>query len=234
MANPSDFKILIACEESQAVCKAFRERGFEAYSCDIIECSGGHPEWHICGDALPLLNGNCGFTTMDGVKHRIDGKWDLIIAHPPCTYLSKASARWMYQNGKLNNIRYEKAMRGKEFFMEFYNADCKRICIENPTPLKCVELPKPSQVIQPYLYDARGEHPYSKRTLLWLKGLPNLIPTTPNNIPAGTWCPSNTSNHSKGGGGGNGIAQKSKHRSKTFPGIAEAMLQWGDELLRKE
>lgn len=87
-------KVLVACEESQAVCKAFREKGHEAYSCDIIECSGGHPEWHIMQDVLPLLNGNCEFTTMDGAKHIIDGKWDLLIAHPPCTYLTVSGNRW--------------------------------------------------------------------------------------------------------------------------------------------
>ena len=89
-------KVLVACEESQAVCKAFRERGHEAYSCDIIECSGGHPEWHIMQDVIPLLDGICSFETMDGIEHSIDGKWDLIIAHPPCTYLSNAGARWLY------------------------------------------------------------------------------------------------------------------------------------------
>ena len=167
-------KVLVACEESQRACTAFRERRHEAYSCDIIECSGGHPEWHIMQDVLPLLNGNCRFQTMDGVEHRVEGKWDMIIAHPPCTYMSKAGARFMYPVArKIDPDRLEKAMRAKDFFMQFYNADCDRICIENPTPLKVVGLPKESQVIQPYMF---GD-PYSKRTLLWLNGLPELKPT---------------------------------------------------------
>lgn len=136
-------KILIACEESQAVCKAFRELGNEAYSCDIQECSGGHPEWHIQGDVLPLLN----------------EKWDLIIAHPPCTYLSNAGARWLYAGGKLNEERYKKGLNGKEFFLKFYNANCDHVAIENPIPSSVYDLPKYTQVIQPYEY---GE-PWSKK-----------------------------------------------------------------------
>ena len=131
-------KVLVACEESQEVCKAFRARGHEAYSCDIQEPSGGHPEWHICGDVLPLLNGNCEFVTMDGVTHRIDGKWDLLIAHPPCTYLSNAGARWLYAGGELNAERYRKGLEGKKFFMAMLNADCPRIAVENPTPSRKV------------------------------------------------------------------------------------------------
>lgn len=161
-------RVLVACEESQRVAIAFRERGHEAYSCDILECSGGHPEWHIQGDVLPLINGNCLFTTMDGVLHRVDGRWDLLIAHPPCTYLTNASAVRMRVNGVINQERYEKAMKAKEFFMAFYNADCDHIVIENPVPLKLVELPPYTQIIQPYEH---GE-PYSKRTCLWLKNVP--------------------------------------------------------------
>ena len=118
-------KVLVACEESQRVCTAFRERGHEAYSCDIIDCSGGHPEWHIKQDVLPLLNGRCEFITCDGIRHYIDGKWDLIIAHPPCTYLSNAGACRLYQKrGQLNTERYKKGLEAKEFFMQFINADC--------------------------------------------------------------------------------------------------------------
>ena len=142
--------VLIACEESQRVCTAFREKGHQAYSCDIQECSGGRPEWHILGDALPLINGNCEFKTMDGITHRIDGKWDLLIAHPPCTYLSNAGARHLYPHGKLNTERYEKGLKAKEFFMMFYNADCDKIAVENPIPSKVFGLPKYTQTIQPY------------------------------------------------------------------------------------
>lgn len=118
-------KVLVACEESQRVCTAFRERGHEAYSCDIQEPSGGHPEWHIQGDALVLLNGG-GITTLDGVTHQID-KWDLIIAHPPCTYLSNAGACRLYpKRGVIDENRYEQGMNAKQFFMRFLNADCEK------------------------------------------------------------------------------------------------------------
>lgn len=141
-------KVLVACEESQEVCKAFRAKGHEAYSCDIQEPSGGHLEWHILGDALAVLTGGT-ITTMDGTRHYI-GKWDLLIAHPPCTYLSNAGACRLYpRKGQLNLERYAKGLEAKEFFMEFYNADCDRIAIENPLPSKIFELPPPSQVIQP-------------------------------------------------------------------------------------
>ena len=232
-------KILVACEESQTVCKAFREKGHNAFSCDIIDCSGGHPEWHIKGDVLPLLHpkwydlnrdgeGNqwegYKFQTVDGKTHQFEGKWDLIIAHPPCTYMSKAGARFMYLTaGNVNQERLEKALQAKEFFMQFVNADCDKICIENPTPLKIVGLPKESQVIQPYQFG----HPYSKRTLLWLKGLPELKPT--NILTEHTpYLPSNTGGFARGKGGSRGVAHNAKDASKTFGGIAQAMAeQWG-------
>lgn len=201
-------RVLVACEESQEVCKAFRAKGHEAYSCDIQECSGGHPEWHIQSDVLPLLK----------------EKWDLIIAHPPCTYMSKAGARFMYLTaGNVNQERLEKALQAKRFFMQFMNADCDKICIENPTPLKIVGLPKESQVIQPYQFG----HPYSKRTLLWLKGLPELKPT--NILTEHTpYLPSNTGGFARGKGGSRGVAHNAKDASKTFSGIARAMAeQWG-------
>ncbi len=134
-------KVLVACEESQRVCEAFREKGHEAYSCDIIEPSGGHPEWHIMQDVLPLLNGRCSFKTMDGAEHQIDGKWDMIIGHPPCTYLTNAGAVRMRINGQINKERFEKAMEAKKFFLSLLNSDCEKIAIENPVPMKIVELP---------------------------------------------------------------------------------------------
>ena len=206
-------KVLVACEESQTVCKAFRELGHEAYSCDIQDCSGGHPEWHLKQDVLPLLH-----------EH-----WDLIIAHPPCTYMSKAGARWMYPTaGNLSEERYKLSQEAKDFFMEFYNCDCEHVAIENPVPLKVVGLPKPTQSIQPYEF---GE-PYSKKTLLWLKGLPLLKPTQilTEHTP---WMPSNTGGFSRGQGGSRGIAHDPKTASKTFQGIADAMAkQWGNFLLK--
>ena len=156
-------KVLVACEESQRVCIAFRERGHEAYSCDIIDQSGGHPEWHIKQDALSLLNGNCEFKTTDGTKHKIDGKWDLIIAHPPCTYLSNAGAARLFRKidnkQYINADRYKKGLEAKEFFMHFYTADCEKMCIENPVPTRIWELPEYTQIIQPYEHG----HPYSKK-----------------------------------------------------------------------
>ena len=209
-------KVLIACEESQTVCKAFRERGHEAYSCDILEPSGGHPEWHIMQDVIPILNGRCSFLTMDGIEHSIDCKWDLIIAHPPCTYLSNAGARFLYPKGILNEERLKKGLKAKDFFMEIYNIDCNKICIENPTPSKIYALPKYNQVIQPWMFG----HPVQKRTCLWLKGLPTLQPTDitkdrQSSKIAGNW-------FNKGG------KDRQKNRAKTFPGIAKAMAeQWG-------
>lgn len=224
-------RVLVACEESQEVCKAFRAKGHEAYSCDIQECSGGHPEWHIKGDVLEILNPTGEYkcdpvlwvVTTDGRYHDI-GKWDMIIAHPPCTYMSKAGARFMYLTaGNVNQERLEKALQAKDFFMQFMNADCDKICIENPTPLKIVGLPKESQVIQPYQFG----HPYSKRTLLWLKGLPELKPT--NILTEYTpYLPSNTGGFARGKGGSRGVAHNAKDASKTFSGIAQTMAeQWG-------
>lgn len=154
-------KVLIACEESQEVCKAFRAKGHEAYSADIQNPSGGHPEWHILGDVLPIIDGDCKFTTMDGTEHEVVGEWDLLIAHPPCTYLSNAGARWLYKGGKLNKERYEKGIKAKNFFEKFLNARCKKIVIENPIPSSIFNLPKYTQIIQPYEHG----HPYSKKNL---------------------------------------------------------------------
>ena len=220
-----NLKLLVCCEESQRVCSAFRQRGWEAYSCDIMPESGGHPEWHIQQDVLPLINGNCEFVTADGEKHTIKGKWDLLICHPPCTYMSKAGARWMYPKaGQVSKERLALAMKAREFFFEFVNADCQMIAIENPRPLNIVRLPTPTQVIQPYEFG----HPFSKATCLWLKGVPALKPT---NIISSykPFLPSNTSAFSKGRGGSRGIAHDAKTASKTFPGIARAMAeQWGE------
>lgn len=216
-------RILVACEESQAVTIELRRLGHEAYSCDIQDCSGGHPECHIKGDVLRLINGNCRFQTMDGERHEIVGKWDMLIAHPPCTYLTNAGARHLWKGGVLNEERYAKGMEAKEFFMAFYNADCDHIAIENPTPSKIFELPPVSQYVQPWEHG----HEYTKRTGLWLKNLPLLVPT---NIvqPIATWCPSGSYSH-KHGDQHRGVFTKdrAKNRSKTFPGIARAMAeQW--------
>ena len=213
-------RVLIACEESQEVCKAFRERGHEAYSCDIIECSGGHDEWHIRGDAVPLINGSCEFTTMDGKHHSIDGKWDLLIAHPPCTYISNAGARFLYPGGKgiLNEDRVRKGNEATHFFLMFLYADCDKIAVENPIPSTVYCLPKYTQIIQPYMFG----HPLQKKTCLWLKNLPLLEPTDmiPKEQCQSTKVAGNWFNH--------GGKERQANRAKTFPGIAKAMAeQWG-------
>lgn len=199
-------KVLVACEESQRVCISFRERGHEAYSCDIVDCSGGHPEWHIKDDALKVIER----------EH-----WDLIIAHPPCTYLSNAGACRLYPHkGQLDMARYAKGLEAKEFFMKILNADCEKICIENPVPSRVFELPKYTQIIQPFQF---GE-PWSKRTCLWLKGLPKLKDTElvvdfKPYVSCGT--SANKGNPDKAGfsrAGGD-----KKVRSTTFWGIARAM-----------
>lgn len=204
-------KVLVACEESQRVCISFRERGHEAYSCDLVDCSGGHPEWHIKDDALKVIER----------EH-----WDLIIAHPPCTYLSNAGACRLYPHkGQLDMERYAKGLEAKEFFMKILNADCEKICIENPVPSRVFELPKYTQIIQPFQF---GE-PWSKRTCLWLKGLPKLKSTElvvdfKPYVSCGT--SANKGNPDKEGfsrAGGD-----KKVRSTTFWGIARAMAeQWG-------
>lgn len=219
-------KVLVACEESQRVCSAFRRLGHEAYSCDIIEPSGGHPEWHVLGDVLPLLEREREFTTMDGVTHTVE-KWDLIIAHPPCTYLTNAGARHLWKGHELNQERYQQGLEAKAFFMKFLNADCEHIAVENPIPSKVFELPKYTQTIQPYQFG----HPFTKKTCLWLKGLPTLQPT--NEVePIATWCPSGSYSH-KHGDKHRGMFTKdrARNRSKTFEGIAEAMAkQWSEYL----
>lgn len=176
-------RVLVACEESQAVTIEFRNKGIEAYSCDIVSCSGGHPEWHIKGDVVSLLNGNCVFTTCDGKQHTIPGKWDVIIAFPPCTHLAVSGARHFEKKREDGRQRFS-----VDFFGKILNADCEKIAVENPVNIISGDYikrwfpdlaekygfpRKPSQIIQPYMFG----HPVSKRTCLWLKNLPNLQPT---------------------------------------------------------
>ena len=200
-------RVLVACEESQRVCKEFRKLGHDAFSCDIEPCSGGHPEWHIQDDVL---------------KHLEDG-WDLMIAHPPCTYLSRAGARWLHQGGSINQERYKKGLEAKEFFLSLLNANIPRIAIENPTPLKIYGLPKHTQSIQPYMFG----HPFSKKTLLWLKGLPELKATDLIKEYS-PYLPSNTGGKKRGQKFKiKNVVRDPKESSKTFKGIAKAMAeQW--------
>ena len=237
-------KILVACEESQRVCIAFRDRGHEAYSCDILECSGGHLEWHIQGDVLPIINGNCEFETADGQKHRIDGKWDLLIAHPPCTHLAVSGAAWFEK--KRADGRQREAI---EFFCKFLTADCDKIAVENPVNIisgyyikkwfpdiaEKYGLPiKPSQTIQPYMFGDKAK----KTTCLWLKGLYPLVPT--NIVDPGQFYISPKGKKFSCGSFSDYARDENgkiirwndprtgKLRSKTFPGIAKAMAeQWG-------
>lgn len=218
-------KVLIACEESQEVCKAFRKLGHRAYSCDIQEPSGGHPEWHILGDALKALSGGI-ITTMDGKSHRI-GKWDLLIAHPPCTFLTITGNRWFNTSryGEKAVQRYKDREEAVNFFMRFVECSVPKVAIENPIGYMSTVYQKPTQIIHPYMF---GD-PARKATCLWLKGLPKLIPTDivePDII------------HYQNGKGSDNPwhmntinlppNERAKARSKTFPGIAKAMAeQWG-------
>ena len=236
-------RVLVACEESQAVTKEFRTLGHEAYSCDIVECSGGHEEWHIMQDVIPLLNGNCTFTTCDKEEHVIDGKWDMIIAFPPCTHLAVSGAAWFEKKRK--DGRQEEAI---EFFMKILNADCEKIAVENPVNIISGDyigkhfpllqqkygFPiKPTQAIQPYEFGNSAR----KKTCLWIKGLPELIPT--DIVSPGELATFSGKTYSIGASAdmardenGKIIAwndpRTAKIRSKTFPGIAKAMAeQWG-------
>ncbi len=222
-------RVLVACEESQVDCTAFRNRGHEAYSCDIQEPSGGHPEWHILGDAIQALQGG-EVTTMDGQVHIIPRfGWDLVIAHPPCTFLSNAGACRLYPHkGQLSWERFSNGLKGKLFFMVFYLYGwfgVGDIVIENPIPSKIFEMPKHSQIVQPYDY---GD-PWSKKTLLWIFGKPNLVPT--NILTEYKPLVSCRTSHNKGNPDKAGVSRKggaSKARSKFSPGIAKAMAeQWG-------
>lgn len=224
--------VLIACEESQEVCKAFRARGHTAFSCDIQECSGGHPEWHIQDDVTFVLNGDCLFLTADGNAHMQTGAWDLIIAHPPCTYLTVTGNRWFnverYGNKAIQRER-ERA-EAAEFFMKFIRADCDRIAVENPIGYMSTHYRKPDQIIHPYYF---GD-PVRKATCLWLKGLQPLQATNivePVIIRDKNTTYSGPAYYVRDENGkilGWNDPRTAKARSKTYHGVAEAMAeQWG-------
>ena len=235
-------KILVACEESQAVTKELRKLGHEAFSCDVIKCSGGCPEWHIVSDVLPLLNGKCEFKTCDNVSHIISDKWDMIIAFPPCTHLAVSGARHFEKKRK--DGRQEE---GIVFFGKILTADCEKIAIENPVNIiggeylnkwfpalqEKYSFTKCTQIIQPYEYGDNAK----KTTCLWLKNLPCLVPTKIVS-PGEFYISSNGKKFSVGSSSdmardenGKILAWNNpltaKIRSKTFPGIAHAMaMQW--------
>lgn len=216
-------RVLVACEESQEVCKAFRALGHEAYSCDLQECSGGRPEWHIKADALELLK----------------IRWDMIIAHPPCTYLCVSGNSYFNENRWGERARERKKLREEAaaFFLRFADVDCQKVAIENPVGYMNSHFRKPDQIIQPYQYG----HPYTKRTCLWLRGLPKLKPTEILEKPADGWENQQITKDGRYGGYGGkwgckadgkwlryGDPRVARERSKTFPGIARAMAeQWG-------
>ena len=220
--------VLVACEESQRVCIAFRERGHSAFSCDIEPCSGGHPEWHIMQDVFPLLDGRCSFETMDGIEHSIGGKWDLIIAHPPCTRLCNSGQRWLYWGDEEYRLKKKKEQEeAVDFFLKFTKADCPRIAIENPMGIMSSLYRKPDFTYNPYDFENETE---CKKTGIWLIGdIQPLKPTRKEPLPKeqrtqGIW---------KAHFGDKKLAwndpETAKLRSKTPVGVAKAMAeQWSD------
>lgn len=207
--KPSQINVLIACEESQAECIAFRAYGFNAYSCDIQKARF-KTEYHIMGDVTPYLDSSTWFKTQDGHRHRLS-KWHLIVAHPPCTYLCKLSSVQLWKNGEIDPIRLHQMELAAEFFGRCLQAKADYVAVENPLPMKRAGLPKPSCFIQPSWYGVK----YTKKTLYWLRNLPPLLPTLiyPN--------PKEFVRASRG-----------KYRSRTFPQVAQAMAeQWGKYIL---
>lgn len=203
--------VLIACEESQAECQAFRELGHIAYSCDIQPCRhNGHPEWHIQGDVTPYLNGVTQFITQDGNPSSVP-HFDLIIAHPPCTYLCKVSSVHMVIKGKLQQERYAKMLQARDFFYTCLNAHANYVAVENPLPMARARLPKPSCFLQPSWFGVK----YTKKTLYWLKNLPPIMPELEHPNPKEFV-----------------RASRGKYRSRTFPEVARAIArQWSSYIL---
>lgn len=214
--------VLVACEESQAETEAFRALGHNAFSCDIQPCrKGKHPEWHILGDVSPYLRGDAIFTTMDGQQHDV-GQWDLIIAHPPCTYLCKLSSvqlmtnpdgyRWTLKGWKYLNVeRWEKLLAGRSFFYSCLHARALFVAVENPIPMAIAGLPRPTAFADPSWFGVK----YTKKTLYWLKNLPPIMASAQHNHPK------SFVNASRG-----------KYRSRTFPALAEALAkQWSEYIL---
>lgn len=209
--TPKRINILIACEESQRECIAFRERGFNAYSCDIQKCSGKHPEWHIMGDVSRYLTGMAQFSTQDGKRHHL-AKWHCIIAHPPCTYLCKAGSVWMVHKGVIDPVRFNMMLEARKFFMRCLSASAYYVAVENPRPMKRAELPKPSAQVSPHNFGNK----YSKATYYWLRNLPPLM--------FGVQLAGKPKCFVK--------SSRGKYRSRTFPEIAKAIAeQWGDYIL---
>lgn len=225
--------ILIVCEESQTVCIEFRKHGHNAFSADIQECSGGHPEWHILGDVLPLLNGSCTFKTMNGCNHSILGQWDMIIGFPPCTYLTFAGNQCLSERLRSKeeiNERKNKRKQAAEFFMKFVNADCNKICIENPLGYMSTYYRPPDQIVHPYYFGNKDNE--LKRTCFWLKGLPILTYNKPSEKPKPKYIkPSGAKVYFVESCTAKNNKERQKIRSKTFRSIAVAMSeQWNEDV----
>lgn len=236
--------ILVACEESQTVCKAFRKLGFNAYSCDLVKCSGGHPEWHLLGDALQVIRNNGGIA-QNGGRVFVD-KWDLMIAHPPCTYLTSSGAKWFYHpddkglpikdrrpHPKFPH-RKQDQNAGAEFFMALYNSDIPYIAVENHVGVMSTRFRKPDQIVQPFMFGDQAR----KTTCLWLKGLPPLKATElvsegetltfKSGKRMQKWISDALTNTKT-------AEERRRLRSKTFEGMAQAMAkQWGTFVLAQE
>ena len=207
--KPSQVNVLIACEESQAETLAFRNLGFNAFSCDLQK-PRYEPKWHIIGDCTALLQGATSFVTADGIKHKIK-EWHLIIAHPPCTYLCKLSSVHMIINGKVQEERYNKMLDARKFFFQCLNAKAAYVAVENPLPMARTRLPNPSCFISPDWFGVK----YTKKTLYWTRNLPPLMASAQYPNPK---CFVR--------------ASRGKYRSRTFPQVAEAIaMQWGNYIL---
>lgn len=241
--NNKKINILIACEESQRVCLEFRKLGFNAFSCDLIPSSGGHPEWHFMQDCLEVIK-NKGGRLENGKEEYIKGKWDLMVAHPPCTFLAVSGAKWYYHpedselpieqrrpHPKFPNRAFDREEAAK-FFLELANADVERIAIENPVGIMNTRYRKPDQVVQPYMF---GDS-FSKKTCLWLKNLPQLKPT--KIVDKGEYVELSSGKrlpkwYSDALVNSKTPEERRTLRSKTFPGFAKAIAQqWGEELFK--
>lgn len=210
----TQLNVLIACEESQAECVAWRSLGHRAFSCDIQECRKGmHPEWHILGDVTPYLHGLTIFRTCDKKRHALR-KWDLIIAHPPCTYLCKVSSVWMMKNGVLQTERYQKMLDARAFFFECLSAQADYVAVENPLPMARARLPKPTCYACPSWFGVK----YTKKTLYWLKNLPPIVAEIDHPNPKEYV-----------------HASRGKYRSRTFPQMALGIArQWSNFILTEK
>lgn len=238
-----NINVLIACEESQTVCKAFRDLGINAYSCDLVPSSGGHPEWHFKQDVLEVINDKGG-TLETGEQVSLGQKnWDLMVAHPPCTYLSSSGARWFYHpedkhlptEQRRPHPKFPRRAQDREeaaeFFIKLAEANIEHIAVENPVGYMSTIYRKPEQIVQPYQFGDSA----SKKTCLWLKNLPSLKPT--NIVDKGEFITYKSGNkmpkwYADALTNSKNAEERRKIRSKTFDGIAKAMAeQWSKAVI---